>query len=363
VSCDVAIVGAGVVGCAAAACLARAGARVEVLERGEVAGGASGRNSGAIEHPFDAEQAGIHERTLAMLRELDEVGVADEPAGMLLLALDERTARAAAERHAGFEALVAGVLDPGALRALEPGLADGVWAALLRTGYPVAPAAAALALRDRAVAAGARFRTGAQAGVEVVAGRAVGVRVGAELVRSEHVLVCAGAASADVLAPAGIALPVSASWGVVAEVRMERPPATPMTDAAIPEIQAGGRAPERVAFSLIAGLGGTALGSTFLSAEPDPAAWLDRLVAGGARFVPALAEARVAGLRACARPQSADGRPFLGPLPAVGGLHVAAGHGGRGISTGAGSAALVAEAILAGDASAIPPALRADRVP
>jgi glycine/D-amino acid oxidase-like deaminating enzyme len=40
---------------------------------------------------------------------------------------------------------------------------------------------------------------------------------------------------------------------------------------------------------------------------------------------------------------------------------VAAGHGGRGISTGAASARIVADAILEGDDAAIPAPLRADR--
>ncbi|MGH2805554.1 MAG: FAD-dependent oxidoreductase, partial [Thermoleophilaceae bacterium] len=50
---DVAVVGGGIVGCAAAAFLAEAGARVELFERGALAGAASGRNSGSIQHPFD----------------------------------------------------------------------------------------------------------------------------------------------------------------------------------------------------------------------------------------------------------------------------------------------------------------------
>jgi glycine/D-amino acid oxidase-like deaminating enzyme len=45
---DIAIVGGGIVGCAAAAFLAEAGARVELFESGQLAGAASGRNSGAI---------------------------------------------------------------------------------------------------------------------------------------------------------------------------------------------------------------------------------------------------------------------------------------------------------------------------
>ena len=74
-----------------------------------------------------------------------------------------------------------------------------------------------------------------------------------------------------------------------------------------------------------------------------------------------MASADVLQIRLCARPQSVDGRPFIGPVSAVAGLFVCAGHGPWGISTGPASAALVADVILDG-AAPIPAELRADRV-
>jgi glycine/D-amino acid oxidase-like deaminating enzyme len=66
----------------------------------------------------------------------------------------------------------------------------------------------------------------------------------------------------------------------------------------------------------------------------------------GQRFVPGLRRALVVGARACARPQSVDGRPLLGELPGQDGLWAAAGHGAWGISTGPASARAVADAML-----------------
>jgi glycine/D-amino acid oxidase-like deaminating enzyme len=86
------------------------------------------------------------------------------------------------------------------------------------------------------------------------------------------------------------------------------------------------------------------------------------LVQHGGEFVPALADAPVIRIRMCARPQSVDGRPFIGPVANAEGLFVCAGHGPWGISTGPGSAALVVELML-GRADRVPAALRADRVP
>ena len=72
--------------------------------------------------------------------------------------------------------------------------------------------------------------------------------------------------------------------------------------------------------------------------------------------MPALREASVLGTRVCPRPQSADGRPLVGPVPGIDCLYVVAGHGPWGISIGPASARLVSDAIL-GRTSDLPPAL------
>jgi glycine oxidase len=99
-------------------------------------------------------------------------------------------------------------------------------------------------------------------------------------------------------------------------------------------------------FSLIAADGAVSLGSTFLAKQPDAPAWAGPLRRAGERFVPALERARVLGVRACARPQSFDGRPLVGPAGGVDGLWVVAGHGPWGISTGPATARQAADALL-----------------
>jgi glycine oxidase len=111
----------------------------------------------------------------------------------------------------------------------------------------------------------------------------------------------------------------------------------------VEEVAAGGSAS---LFSLVAADGSVSVGSTFLAEEPQPAAWAGVLRRAGERFVPAMAEARVEGARACARPQSLDGRPLVGPIPGVSGLWAAAGHGPWGISTGPATARVAADALL-----------------
>jgi glycine/D-amino acid oxidase-like deaminating enzyme len=115
-------------------------------------------------------------------------------------------------------------------------------------------------------------------------------------------------------------------------------------------IERPGSHPEDL-FSLISTGGDTSVGSTFLSAQPDPARRVQGILDRATRFVPALAAAQQVGVRACARPASLDGRPFIGQIAGTGGLFVCAGHGAWGISTGPASARMVVDEMLGRESS------------
>jgi glycine/D-amino acid oxidase-like deaminating enzyme len=83
---DVAIVGGGILGCALAAFLAEEGARVRLYERDELAAGASGRNSGLLQHPMDGPLVGVFAASEAHYRELGHgFAFPPEAAGILVL--------------------------------------------------------------------------------------------------------------------------------------------------------------------------------------------------------------------------------------------------------------------------------------
>ncbi len=336
---DVAVIGGGIVGCAAAAYLAEAGARVVLHERARIASAASGRNSGVLQDPFDPALRPLFDASIDAYDELEDFEL-PPVAGVLMLAEDPD--ELAGERDAlRDDRLEAAWLDEVALRGAEPGLGDGLVALRLETGRPVPPAAATRAFAERARRAGAEIREGAAVTAADVAAHA------------DAVLVCAGPWTPDV---SGIPLPISPVWGVVAQVELPDPPRHVVEEAGVERIAAEPEAVPSV-FSLVTAAGASNLGSTFLPDEPDPAALAPRLRERGARFVPALARAPITAVRACARPQSADGRPFLGP---VGDVWIAAGHGPWGISLGPGAARLVVDALL-GD-NRIPDVLAAARV-
>jgi glycine/D-amino acid oxidase-like deaminating enzyme len=142
------------------------------------------------------------------------------------------------------------------------------------------------------------------------------------------------------------------------EMELQAPPTHVIEEAGVKELT-GAEVP-RSLFSIVTAQGLSAVGSTFLPDEPDAEALAPRLIERGARFVPGIATARRRGLRACARPVSADGRPLLGPLPGLEGVAVASGHGAWGITLGPASARLVADGLL-GRPAEIPPELAACR--
>lgn len=358
---DVAIVGGGILGCALAAFMAEDGARVRLYERDELAAGASGRNSGLLQHPMDAALVDVFAASEAHYRELGHgFAFPPEPAGILVIGEDPGALEPVrAEVAAAFPELRAEALDPEALRAAEPGLAEGLAAYRLDTGRPVPPAAATLAFAARARAAGAELVEGVAATPVVSEGRATGVRTAEGSTPAGTVVVAAGPWTSALVDPSRGWRPITPAWGVNVELRLARPPRHGLEEAGVETLLSPGGAPG-VLFSLVTREGSSALGSTFFPERPEPADAAPALLERGARFVPALAGTQVVSVRACARPMSADGRPLLGPLPGVEGLFVAAGHGPWGISLGPGSARLVADAVL-GRPAAIGPELAAAR--
>jgi glycine oxidase len=359
---DVAVLGGGIVGTAAALELARGGASVALFEATAIGAGASGRNSGAVQHPFDAVLAALHRATVERYRQLaveapHAFAFPDLPAGLLLVApesdLSELEAeRALVERIA--PELQAELLGPADVRRLEPSLAPDVAAIRLDTGYPVPPGAAVRAFAELAERHGVRTHIGEAAVLEWRDGRAFGVRLAGEHFQAAgSVLVAAGPWSPAIVDPSGEWRPIERTWGVTVAVRLAEPPRHILEQVGVGEINQPGAQPEPAdrdafesTFSLITAGGVSVVGSTFMVQQPDPGSLGRPLLQRGDRFVPGLHAAGIDELRGCARPQSVDGRPLIGRVAGHDNVFIAAGHGPWGISTGPATAALVADLIL-----------------
>jgi len=360
---DVVVIGGGIVGTAAAALLSEAGASVALIEREGLASGASGANSGVVQHPFDPILVALYRETVELYRDLSAADVGfqlgADPAGVLYVSADEDAVRQMDSGIAElFPELAREVISGESLRLADPALAPDLWACRVGVGYPVQPAGSTYAYANLAERRGTTIRMGRGASLERRGDRVVGVVVDGARIPADRVLVAAGPWSPEFVDPTGRWVPIRPRWGVVVETDLPAGPRHVLEEA---EIAATIGAPPDdrplvfdpdealIDFSLVP-LGGLAsVGSTFLAREPDPAAWVERLLMRAGRFVPGVLEAPIRGTRACARPQSLDGRPLIGAVPGQRGLFICAGHGSWGISTGPGSARLVVDEILGRD--------------
>ncbi|MGH2417250.1 MAG: NAD(P)/FAD-dependent oxidoreductase [Candidatus Limnocylindria bacterium] len=374
---EIVVIGGGIIGCASAAILADRGARVTLVERTAIGAGASGRNLGAIQHPFDPVLAGLYHDSLTRYRALadacEDFAMPSSPAGLLLLNRDPDAAAAQQDRLAhAVPDLEPVLLSPDEVVQAEPSLRHGPAAVRLSTGYPIPPSSATNAWARVAEEHGARILIGDAARPAIEEGAVVGVQLaGGASLGADAVLVASGPWTPQLVDPGGSWAPIRATWGVTLQLRLDAD--APRHIVEEDEVDAVNRADAATAcaagmasdddphslFSLASAGGVSTLGSTFLPAEPDPARIEPLLLRRAAEFLPGIEGAEIVDRRMCARPQSADGRPFIGPVAGVDGLFVCTGHGPWGISTGPASAAMVARAML--DGTAPPPELAAGR--
>jgi len=378
VATDVAVIGGGIIGCSAAALLAERGASVVLVEATAIGAGASGRNMGAIQHPFDPVLAPLYrdslDRYAALAAQDGTFSLPEHPAGVLMIDTDPAAAQRQVNRlTALLPDLGATFMDVEEVAAAEPSLTPGFAACLLAaTGYPVPPASATAAWARLAERRGAQLRVGSAAEPWIEGGRTRGIRLAdGGRIAADVVLIASGPWAPVHVDRGGGWQPITRTWGVTVQLQLggaaprhivEQDAVDAVNRPVNAATEAGASPPDADPPSLftVASAGGmSTLGSTFLPVEPDRGRVAKLLLERGARYMPAIAEAQVSEIRLCARPQSVDGRPFIGPLEGVEGLFVCAGHGPWGISTGPASAALVVAAIL--DGAAVPAALQASR--
>lgn len=370
------MIGGGIIGCAAAAILADRGARVTLVERTAIGAGASGRNLGAIQHPLHPALTTLHHDSLTRYRALadavDGFSISPAPAGLLLLNRDpEAAAVHATDLAAMAPELRPTFLTPDEVVEAEPSLRHGPAAVRLATGYPIPPASATNAWAWLAEERGARLVIGAAARPVVEAGAISGVALSdGQGIGADVVLIAAGPWSPALVDRDDGWVPIRATWGVTLQLHLDgSAPGHIVEEDEVDSINRAAAATERAAlttdddppslFSLASADGLSTLGSTFLPAEPDPVRIQALLLRRAIEFLPAIEDAEVVERRICARPQSVDGRPFIGPMDGVHGLFVCAGHGPWGISTGPASSAMAARAIL--DGAPVPSDLAANR--
>lgn len=378
---DVIVVGGGVIGCACARELAGRGLEVLVLERAELAAGASGRNQGLLLPGLEPHAGPLFREAVAGYRRLAAESGVDfdlRPVGHLLLAADEATLASAKEQAGAMAAAGFAVeeLDPAGLVAVEPSLAPDLAGGFRSTdGYALDPAGATLAWAQDARRAGAELRTWTAARRLVVrGGRVTGVHTDAGALAAGAVVLAAGPWTRVFAAGAGVELPVSgargwllqtaplpwrvahafqeATWPGEAGVGTQARPPTIAELAAEPAPDGD----EGTAFTLqqrptAAAVVGASLAAS-LREDPEQPETVRGLARRALRFVPGLAGVPVVASWSGVRPITPDGDPLVGPVPGLPGLWVAAGHGPVGVVLAPSTGRMLAEHLAGGHPAA-----------
>ncbi|MFJ6655336.1 NAD(P)/FAD-dependent oxidoreductase [Streptomyces sp. NPDC091377] len=356
-TCDIVVVGAGMVGAACAFYAARAGFDVVVVDRGGVAGGTTGAGEGNLlvsdkEPGPELELALLSHRLWTELAREFGAAVEYEAKGGIVVAEDGAQlaaleAFATSQRGAGVDAVGVG---RERLAELEPWLSPEVAGGVL---YPqdsqVMPALAAARLLR---ASGARLLTGRTVtGVPRGPDGAVrGVRTDHGEVRAPHVVNAAGTWGGEVAALAGVRLPVLPRRGFVL---VTEPLPVRVRHKVYAAAYVADVASDSAALQTSPVVEGTAAGPVLIGASRERVGF-DRslslpavraLAAGATRLFPFLEQVRVMRTYAGFRPYLPDHLPAIGPDPRAPGLFHACGHEGAGIGLATGTGHLIAQVL------------------
>jgi glycine oxidase len=362
---DVVIVGGGIIGCAVAFSLAKAGIRPLVLEKTSVAAEASSGGAGLLSAQAHTDEAGpffdlklasraLYPLLADELRERTDADIELRPLGHMVPAFTPDAEALIRQRLSWQSArgLRAQWLPSDDVRALEPGLPPQTrGAGWFPDDHHVNSTAATQAM------AAAVIRLGGQVRVECPVrallgegGRITGVQTGGEAISTGAVILCAGAWSGEFQDSAGIPIPVFPAKGQIVVARLPRPA---LSHVAYEEIYVIPRA-----------TGEHIIGSTVEYVGFDKRVTVEGiagLLAGATTLVPALGEAEMVASYGCLRPASADGLPLLGRVPGRPGLILATGHFRNGILLAPITGKLIAELILQGTTTLSLDPFRPDR--
>lgn len=372
-SADVVVVGGGIIGCSTAAALARAGADVILVERNEIAHGASGRNHGLLLHPQMQACEPLYRQSLMIYERIAEESKIDismdrTPVGMLVVVEDE-VGWGAAEAEASASArggIKIEKLDQNSLRHAEPNLAKhylGAW--LIDDGRRLDPTALTLALATDARSNGAEVMTHTDVKQILVAdGKVTGVATDAGIIDAPIVVDAAGPWAPKLARRTGVELPITGARGwLLLTHRMPK-----LTDHLVvssgwhnsaawrgsPTVSEFAKGSQHRDIGLLLQqdadgrflIGGSRISS--VRDDPENEEVAREIAESASRAIPLLADAPVAAVWSGVRPMSNDGLPLIGWLPGVEGFFVCGGHGGQGMINGGGSGLLAAQIVRGG---------------
>jgi D-hydroxyproline dehydrogenase subunit beta len=359
-SADLVIVGAGVVGAAAAYFAALAGQRVVVVERGAIAGGTSSAGEGNLlvsdkeagpELDLALYSQAVWREDLAEHAALWEF----EAKGGLVAAATEQSVAGLRELSAHQRASGVEVHDVGQaeLHTYEPHLSkDLAGAAFYPQDAQVQPMLVVAHLLRLARGLGASVRTGTEVTGFLRSGdRVTGVRTSTGDIPAGAVLNAAGTWAGEVAALARVSVPVLPRRGFVL-VTEPLPPRTIRHKVYAAEY-VGDVASSDAALQTSPVVEGTDSGTVLIGASRERVGFdrtvslpaISTLAAKAVELFPMLRQVRLMRTYHGFRPYCPDHLPVIGADPRAPGLWHACGHEGAGIGLSTGTGKLIAQAL------------------
>ncbi|MYD50260.1 MAG: FAD-dependent oxidoreductase [Dehalococcoidia bacterium] len=332
---DVAVIGGGIAGCAAAYYLTREGLDVAVIEHQGVGNAASGYALGLLNPlsgalipgrlaAFAREAFDEHLRLWPQLEEQSSIDFQGRMMPHLEVLLDEADVpplQEEMERWNAAEGFSARWLDGQDVHALDDRIADDVVGAVLleRLGM-VDSQQLTRALMDAACQRGASIVHDRAIGITWSGDRALGVRTAGGEVACHAVVIATGPWSGAVEEWTGLRIPVTPLKGQIVRLEGLSPPLEYHVAGPGAVVQkADGKlwaaaTEEEAGFDL----------STTSQARQD-------LIERAARVLPSVTQARILEQTACLRPRTPDGLPILGKVPSRKNVYLATGGGKKGV--------------------------------
>lgn len=357
---EVVIAGAGIIGCLTAYYLAQRGLTVIVVDPDGIGSAASG-GAGGILTPYSGSMApellalspatlALHSALVAQL--LDETGIDygyELIPHLRLVFTEDGASRLRAWQDArAADGLASEWLEPREARILAPWITGDVLGGLRSEIEPQLDAYQfVLAVASAAEKRGSRFVSGRVSGLLGPRGSAVrGVTLqDGSAVEADTVVLAMGPWAKFAGEWLGLEIPVAPQRGQILELDTGGDSAVELPAVGVFAWDVGG-------YVLPKRSGETLLGTTRELGEFDP-----RVTPEGRRLIldyvqrisTRLGAAQITGERACVRPLSLDGIPFIGEVPGWPGVFLAAGHGPEGVHFGPVTGLGLAELIVDGN--------------
>ena len=349
---DVAIIGAGIIGCSTAYELTKQGLRPVIVERDSVGSHASGFAFGellpwwgrGIPRPlleFGRRCLELHSELHSTLQDLTSINTGYRLTRAVSVAVNDVDREILHDRLARLKAqnVAASWLDGPALRSIDPRIAPDIVEGLYVGSVGVLDAYRyLLATAQAAERLGAVIRHGNAQGIDAADSRATSIRLDGDTLPCRAVVIAGGPWTGSAAEWLGCSVPVRPLKGQI--VRLELPGAPLSTYIGW-----------RDYYSITKSDGLLWAGSTEedVGFDDNPTvAGRNDILLNLSRILPAVAEAGIEGHTACLRPLTSDGLPIVGRAPNLDNVYLATGTGRSGLLLAPGIGRAVADLIVNG---------------